>query len=116
MLKFVLPVIAVAGFVQPCAAQTNGMPGVTEIAPGVQQIDGGKVPSINLDAPALEAYLKEKKSFSAAKKLLGGSGIKSVGPAKSTVHMYKVHDVISGKDLVVVLFVKGDAILDYLIS
>jgi len=116
MLRFVVAAIAVAGLVQPGAEQASEVPGVTEIAPGVQRIDGSKVPSIRLDAPALEASLKEKKSFGAAKKLLGGNGIKSVGPGNSTVHMYKVHDVVSGKDLVVILFVKGDAILDYLIS
>ena len=118
MLKFLFPAIAVAGFTcaQPCSAQTSETPGVTEVAPGVRKIDGSKVPSLRLDATGLEATIKERKSFSAAKKLLGGDGISNVGPGGSTVHMYKVHDTISGKNVVVVLFVKGDAIVDYLIT
>ena len=118
MLRLLFPALAVAGFtcVQPCSAQTSVSPGVREIAPGVREIDGSKVPSLHLDATALEATIREKKSFSAAKKLLGGNGISNVGPGNSIVHMYKVYDTKTGKDLVVILFVKGDAIVDHLIT
>ena len=107
--------LAVLAVSQSSAAQTERIPGVEDIAPGVRTIDGSKVPSLSLDASALEAAIKEKSSLRAMRKLLGGDGIASIGPANTVTHMYKVHDTVTGKDLVVILFVKGDTIVDHLI-
>ena len=97
------------------AARGDPTPGVVDVAPGVRAIDGAKVPSVALDASALEAAITDRKSLRAVKKQLGGDGITSIGPANTTLHMYKAHDTVTGKDLVVVLFVKGDEIVDHMI-
>ena len=96
------------------AAQTESTPGVQNVAPGVRVINGAEVPSAGVDTSALGAMIKEKHSFSAAKDLLGGGGIDSVGPGGTTTYIYKVHDTVSAKNFVVILFVKGDTIVDYL--
>lgn len=106
----------VAGFALPEPAQRDESPGVREVAPGVRQIDGSKVSAINVDTAALAAALKADKSFAEARKLLGGSGIVSAGPSNTVTHMYKVRDTASGKDMVVILFVKGKTVVDHLIS
>lgn len=113
MARALFCTVLIATLAVPVAAQT---PGVTELAPGVQQIDGAKVPSLGIDTTALEAVIKEKRSFRAVRKLLQGDGITSVGPGNTTVHMYKVHDTVSGKDQVLILFVKGDEIVDHLLT
>ena len=86
------------------------------MAPGVRVVDGAKVPSISLDAPALDAAITAKKSLRAVRGLLGGNGITSEGPGGTVLHMYKVHDTVTAKDMVVVLFVKGDEIVEHLIQ
>lgn len=109
--------MVIVGLLLPASmAQQPETPGVTEVAPGVREIDGAKVPSRSVDTAALETLIKESKSFSAAAKLLGGKGIVSPGPAGTTTHMYKITDQASGKAQVVVLFVRGKDIVDYLIS
>lgn len=109
--------IVIAGLFLPTnPGQESETPGVTEVAPGVRQIDGAKVPSRSVDTAAVEALIKESKSFSAVAKVLGGKGIASPGPANTTTHMYKITDQASGKAQVVVLFVRGNAIVDYLIT
>ncbi len=79
-------------------------------------IHGDQVPSISVDSAALEALITDKKSLRAVSKQLGGGGITSIGPSGTTLHMYKAHDTVTGKDLVVILFVRGDAIVDHLIE
>jgi hypothetical protein len=118
MLKRLVWAAGFAGVIaaQSSAAQTNPTPGVETVAPGVQVVDGAKVPSLSLDAAALEATIKEKKSLRAVRKQLGGDGVTSIGPENTTVHMYKVHDTVTSQDLVVILFVKGDAIVDHLVT
>src|ERR1700742_1647814 len=93
-------------------AQTDP-PGVTTGAP---EIDGAKVESVGIDTAALEANIKDKHSFAAAKKLLGGNGIDSVGPGGTTTYMYKAHDTATSRKFLVILFVKGDAIVDYMMQ
>ena len=63
-----------------------------------------------------QAAIKDKHSFRAGKPLLGGNGIPSIGPGGTTVHIYKTHDTVTAKNLVVVLFVKDDTIVDYAIQ
>lgn len=116
ILKSLLSALGVCILAQPGYAQESLPAGVEQVGPGVLRVDGSKVPSISLDTAAFEAAIKEDKSFSAAKRLLGGNGIPSVGPGGSTVHMYKVHDQALAKDLVLILFVNGNSILDYLIK
>ena len=118
MLKITACAAALAALfaAEPCAAQSGPTPGVTDVAPGVRVVDGAKVPSQNLDAAALEAAITAKKSLRAVRGLLGGDGITSDGPAGTVVHMYKVHDTVTAKDMVVVLFVQGDTIVDHLIQ
>jgi len=113
MLRLLAAAALVTALAASAAAQT---PGVTEVAPGVREIDGAKVPSVSAETAALEAMINDKKSLRAVRKMLGGDGITSPGPQGTTVHMYKMHDKTTGKDQVVVLFVKGDAIVDHLIS
>lgn len=96
--------------------QETETPGVTEVAPGVRRIEGAKVPTTSVDTVALEALIKETKSFGEVAKLLGGKGIASPGPANTTTHMFKISDQATGKAQVLVLFVRGNAIVDYLIS
>lgn len=110
--------LAIGGLAGPsvCHAQDRPTPGVTEVASGVREIDGAKVPSLRFDAASLEATLKEKKSFGEVKKLLGGAGIASVGPAGTTTHMYKVLDTATGKQMVLILFVRGNQIVDHLLT
>jgi len=97
-------------------AQSGPTPGVQDVAPGVRVVDGAKVPSTSLDATALEAVITAKKSLRAVRGLLGGDGITSAGPDRTVLHMYKVHDTVTAKDMVVVLFVRGDVIVDHLIQ
>jgi hypothetical protein len=112
MSKILVCAGIVAILIVPASAEET--PGVTQIAPGVQQVDGAKVPSQTVDMAALEALIKDKKSLRAVKGVLHGDGVTSVGPAGTTAHMYKVHDTASGKDLVLILFVDGDKIVDHL--
>jgi hypothetical protein len=107
--------IAASVLSQSSVAQES-TPGVENVAPGVRVIHGDQVPSIGVDAAALEAMIKQKHSFDAAKDLLGGEGVDSVGPGGTTVHIYKAHDTVTAKNLVVILFVKDDAIVNYLIQ
>ncbi|OXE37479.1 MAG: hypothetical protein CGW95_01355 [Phenylobacterium zucineum] len=94
MLRSLALAIALVSLAAPTVsqAQDGNTPGVTEIAPGVREIDGTKVPSLRFEAESLEVTLKEEKSFRKIKKLLGGEGIASVGPGGTTTHMYKVLD------------------------
>lgn len=97
-------------------AQAGATPGVTEIAPGVRVIEGAEVPSLRLDAASLEQTLKQKGSFRDLKKILGGAGIASVGPAGTTTHMYKLQDTSTGKQMVLILFVRGNKVVDHLLT
>jgi len=107
---------ALAGLVAAGPAEAwADPPGVTTVAPGVQVIDGAKVPRQSVDASALEALIKDKKSLRAVKKFLKADAVTSVGPGGSTVHMYKIHDTATDKDLIAILFVKGDEIVDHLV-
>ena len=115
-LRATLPILAVALFAQPIEAQSTDVPGVTEVAPGVRQIDGNKVPSTNISFSVLKAAIENDRSFSAIKKLFTVNGIASPGPSGTTTYMYKVHDPEIDKDGVAILFVKGGRILDYLIT
>jgi len=108
-------VLAAPFSAEPAAAQDAPTPGVTDVVPGVRVVDGAKVPSHSLDASALEATITAKKSLRAVRGQLGGDGITSVGPSGTTLHMYKVQDTVTGKEMVVVLFVKGDEIVEHLI-
>jgi hypothetical protein len=101
---------------EPSAAQDGPAPGVTDVAPGVRVVDGAKVPSTSLDAAALDAAITAKKSLRAVRGLLGGNGITSEGPSGTMLRMYKVRDTVTGKGMVVVLFVKGDEIVEHLIQ
>ena len=101
---------------ETCAAQDAPTPGVENVAPGVRVIHGDEVPSVGIDAAALEAMIKEKHSFRDAKEMLGGGGIASVGPGGTTVHIYKAHDTATGRKLVVLLFVKDDTVVNDLIQ
>ena len=118
MLKTFASMALIAGLVTcaPSFAQDEPTPGVESPAPGVRIIHGNEVPSIGVDAAALEAAIKDKHSFRAVKPLLGGNGIPSIGPGGTTVHIYKAHDTVTAKNLVVVLFVKDDTIVDYAIQ
>lgn len=97
-------------------AQSTNPPGVTEVAPGVREIDGGKVPSTQISVSALKAAIEKDRSFAATKRLFAVPGIASLGPAGTTTYMYKVHDTDTNVDMVAILFVKGGRVLNYLIS
>ena len=98
-----------------CAmAQTDPTPGVKTIAPGVREVNGAEVPTISIDTVALEANIKEKHSFAAAKALLGGGGIDAVGPGGTTTYMYKAQDAATLHRFLIILFVKDDSIVHYM--
>ena len=100
----------------PCLAQSAQTPGVTEVAPGVRKVDGAQVPSTQISAAALKSAIEQDQTFKAIKKLFTVKGIESPGPAGTTTHMYKIVDTDTGEDKVVILFVKGKKIVDYLIT
>ena len=114
-LAAVVSMFLVAAASQPVFAQSSGTPGVTEAAPGVQRIDGAKVPSTRLSVSALKAAIEGDRSYSKIKRLFTVAGIASPGPAGTTTYMFKVHDTDTEKDVVAILFVKGGSILNYLI-
>lgn len=103
--------VAVAMAAVSASAQ-EATPGVSNPAPGVQVIDGAKVPSIKVDVAALQASIATDNKFAAARKQLGGDGIVNVGPGGSIVHMYKVEDMATNSNKVLLLFVKGGKILN----
>lgn len=114
MLKALTCAAVLSGLLVTHSAAAPPTPGVEDIAPGVRVVDGAKVPRLSLDATALRAAIQEKKSFRAVKKLLGGDGVTAPGGGGSTVHMYKLHDTATDKDMVAILFVQGDRIVDQL--
>jgi hypothetical protein len=118
MIRFVVALlagsVAVAG--QPAVAEQDAVPAVTEVAPGVRQIDGKQVPATEISAAALKAAIEKDRSFSVIKKLMTVNGIASPGPAGTTTHMYKIRDPETKQDAVAILFVKGGKILDFLIT
>lgn len=97
-------------------AQADSIPGVTDVAPGVRQIDGQQVPATSISVEALKVAIEKDRSFSAVKRLMTVKGIASPGPAGTTTHMYKIRDPETKADAVAILFVKGDRIVDYLIT
>ena len=114
-------VLTLCGFVLaslPAQAQTQeqGVPGVTEVAPGVRQIDGAKVPSTQIGFSALKAAIENDRSYSKIKTLFTVPGIASPGPSGTTTYMYKIHDPETGQDGVAILFVKGGKIINYLVT
>lgn len=111
-----IAILIVFGARSVCWAQEAATPGVSEPMPGVQVVDGAAVPALRFDAATLDAILKKEKSFPAAEKLLGGGGIVSPGPSGTTTHMYKILDTASGNQMVLILFVKGSKIVDYLLT
>lgn len=108
--------IAVSALGDPAVAQSDSVPGVQNVAPGVRVINGAEVPSAGVDTAALEAMIKEKHSFRAAKDVLGNNGVDAPGPGGTTTYIYKVHDTVSAKNFVLILFVKGDTIVDDLLE
>jgi hypothetical protein len=111
-----LLILAVAAISRPIEAQPSNTPGVTEVAPGVRQIDGSQVPSTQIGFSALKAAIESDRSFSKIKHLFTVAGIDSPGPSGTTTYMYKVHDPETGKDGVAILFVKDGKILNYMIT
>jgi hypothetical protein len=111
MLGLIIALVAQVG-----VAQDGNIPGVKDVAPGVRTIDGSKVPTTHLSAAALKAAIERDPSFQEVRKLFNVDGIASPGPAGTTTYMYKMHDPDTKDDLVVILFVKGKKIVDFLIS
>jgi hypothetical protein len=97
------------------AAQDKPTPDGADGASGVQGIMGSKMPSLDVDVNALEAVINEKKSFSAVRDVLQGDGVTSVGQGGITLHIYKAHDTVSAKKLVLILYVKDGVIVDHLV-
>lgn len=100
----------------PGIAQPSETPGVTEIAPGVREIDGSKVPSTQISVAALKSAIAQDQSFKTISKLFKVKGIQNPGPAGTTTHMYKITDTDTGEEKVVILFVKSKKIVDYLVT
>ncbi|MEP7223122.1 MAG: hypothetical protein ABI673_10720 [Novosphingobium sp.] len=112
----ILAAILAAFVVCPAAAQSDSTPGVTEVAPGVRQIDGANVPSTHVGFAALKAAIEKDQSFKAAKKLFSAAGIASPGPSGTTTYMYKIHDPETNADGVAILFVKDGRVVNFMIS
>jgi hypothetical protein len=110
----ILALAVVSG--DPARAQSAATPGVTEVAPGVREIDGAKVPTTQLTASRLKTAIETDKSFKNISKMFDVKGIASPGPSGTTTYMYKMHDAETGADVVVILFVKGNEIVDFLIT
>jgi hypothetical protein len=118
MLKYSVCAMLVASAAVPIcsSAEDKPTPGVVDVAPGVREVDGSKVPSQGIDVGALKAMLDAKKPYADVRDFLGGDGIATVGPAGSTVHLYKVHDTVTAANEIVILFVKDDAVVDHLVQ
>ena len=97
-------------------AQEEETPGVTQVAPGVTQIDGSKVPSTQVTEAKIEAAIAEDNRFKSVKKLFDVKGIKNPGPAGSTTYIYKIKDPDTDANMVVILFVRDKLVLDYLVT
>lgn len=117
-MKNSLSLAALLGLVtsQGLLAQQEETPGVTEVAPGVTEIDGAKVPSTDVTSARIEAAIAEDNRFKSVQKLFKVTGIKNPGPAGSTTHIYKIKDPDTKENLVVVLFVRDGLVLDYLVT
>lgn len=111
-----LLIVAASIFAQPIAAQSSNTPGVTQVTPGVQQIDGSQVPATKISVSALTAAIEKDRSFSAIKRLFTVEGITNPGPAGTTTYMYKIRDPETGQDAVAILFVKSGRIIDFMIT
>lgn len=116
MLQLGLEIVAGLASFTLVTAQDNATPGVSQVAPGVTQIDGAKVPSQSVDIDALRTTLATETSFTALKKLLGGNGVESMGPSGTTLHMYKVSDQGTKANYVVILFVKKGVVLQQMVT
>ena len=101
---------------QGLRAQQQEIPGVTEVAPGVTEIDGAAVPSTDIAGARIAAAIAEDNRFKSVAKLFDVKGIKSPGPAGSTTHIYKIKDPDTKENIVVVLFVRDGLVLDYLVT
>ena len=101
----------------PCLlAQQQGTPGVTEVAPGVTEIDGAKVASTDVAGARIAAAIAQDNRFKSVEKLFDVKGIKNPGPAGSTTHIYKIKDPDTKENLVVVLFVLDGLVVDHLVT
>ena len=100
----------------PAHAKGQNTPGVTEVAPGVRQIDGAKVPSLSISAADIAARIATDNRYKTMKKYLGSGGIDSTGPAGTTTYMYKVRDTDTDSDKVLILFVAKGKIVDHVIA
>jgi hypothetical protein len=116
MRKAALAATSLIALVCSVSSAAQETPGVTQIAPGVRRIDGSQVPSVEIDRPALEAALIRGGAFRDVRRMLGGSGIESPGPAGTVTHMYKVRDRATAEELVLIVFVKGRTIVDSLLT
>lgn len=112
-------VVCAALAVSGCASEErlNGAGAVTQIAPGVQMIDGSKADNQQVDLPALEALLAKRGSFSDVKRMIGGSAtVYPAGPA-TMVHMYTMQDVATQRKVLVLVFVGGgNKVVDSLVT
>jgi hypothetical protein len=115
-MKSVICLLAATSALAIPAAAYAQQAGVTEVAPGVREIDGAKVAALSISGTSVKAAVAADPKFSAIKKQLGGDGIASPGPSGTITHMYKLRDTDDGKDKVLILFVKGGKVLDLLLT
>ena len=115
-VRFILAALLATFAIHPAEAQPDRTPGMTEVAPGVRQIDGAKVPSTQISFAALKSAIEKDRSFKAVKKLFSVPGIDSPGPSGTTTYMYKVHDPDANADGVAILFVMDGRVVHFMIS
>ena len=117
-LVLVLGFMTVAALVPAASlrAQSASSDGVTEIAPGVRQIDGSKVKALEVSVLAIAKQIETDNRYSEMKKFLKSGGIDAPGPSGTTTYMYKIHDTDTATDKVLILFVAKGRIVEHMVS
>jgi hypothetical protein len=101
---------------QGLLAQQEETPGVTEVAPGVTEIDGAKVRSTDVASARIAVAITQDNRFRSVENLFKVKGNKNPGPAGSITHIYKIKDPDTKDNMVVVLFVRDGLVLDYVVT
>ena len=100
----------------PLHAQSSPPDGVTEVAPGVRHVDGSKVKALEVSVRAIAEQIASDNRYSTMKKFLKSGGIDAPGPSGTTTYMYKIHDIDTGTDKVLILFVDKGRIVEHMVS
>lgn len=100
----------------PAAAQTKAPPAVREVAPGVTEVDGGRVRVDTVDLATLEATITRTSSLAAVERMIGHAEVASPAGNGILVHMYRITDTATNAPKLLLVFAQGDRIVDHLVT